>query len=214
MTVHGRSTQVLERGFGSRPEPPVECRHAPRIPLSGRRVRLRPVVASDYDFLFFLAADERTAPHWRYRGLPPRFEEFVHDLWQGVLVQFVVEHVDTNERLGLVVAYQGNLRDGHCHIGVLFRADIRVVPVEGLLLFVNFLFQEFGFEKLYAHVIEYNLGALGSVLGRWMEREGVLVGHEFHAGQRWDVHILSVWRDRFEQNAGRLIEMATRELPA
>jgi hypothetical protein len=109
------------------------------VPLSGRRVRLRAVVASDYDFLFMLAADERTGPHWRYRGLPPRPEEFVRDLWQGVLVQFLVERIDTKERVGLVVAYEANLRDAHCHLGALFRADTRVWPLEAMVLFVNFL---------------------------------------------------------------------------
>jgi RimJ/RimL family protein N-acetyltransferase len=214
MAVHDRSTPVLDIGPSFRVRSDGERGHAPHIPLSGRRVRLRAVVASDYDFLFLLAADERTGPHWRYRGLPPRPEEFVRDLWQGVLVQFIVERAATNERLGLVVAYDANLRDGHCHLAALFRADTRVWPTESLLLFVNFVFEEFGFMKLYADVIDYNLPALGSVVGRWMEREGLLRDHEMHGGRRWDVHILALWRDRFERDRERLLRRATVALPA
>ncbi len=213
MAVRDGSTPVLDGVPGLQVGLSVAHSHVPRVPLSGRRVRLRAVVASDYDFLFVLAADERTGPHWRYRGLPPRPEEFVRDLWQGVLVQFLVERIDTNERVGLVVAYEANLRDGYCHLGALFRAEMRVWPLEAMLLFVNFLFEEFGFIKLYSHVIDYNLDTFRSVVGRWMECEGVLRDHERHGGRRCDLHILALWRDRFERDRERLLMRVTEELP-
>src|SRR5262245_61152949 len=114
MPVRDRSTPLLEPRLGRLVEPRAVHVHAPSIPLSGRRVRLRAVVASDYEFLFLLSADDRTGPHWRYRGMPPRPEEFVRDLWHGVLVQYLVEDIESQERLGLVAAYDANLRDGHC----------------------------------------------------------------------------------------------------
>jgi hypothetical protein len=183
------------------------------VPMRGRRVRLRAVAASDYEFLFQLSVDERTAPHWRYRGVPPRPEDFVRDLWQSVLVQFVVERLETRERLGLVTAYDANARDGHCHLAAVFRPDTRVWPLEGVFLFVNYLFAEFEFRKLYGEVIEYNLPAFESAVGRWLETEGVLRGHELHGGRRWDVHIVSLWRDRFEKDRERLLARITRPLP-
>jgi RimJ/RimL family protein N-acetyltransferase len=186
---------------------------APSVPLSGRRVRLRAVLASDYEFLFQLAVDERTAPHWRYRGAPPRPEAFIGELWNGVLTQFIVERKDRNERLGLVTAYDAVARDGHCHIAALFRPDTRIWPLEGVFLFVNYLFAEFGFRKLYGEVIDYNLDTFASSVGRWLEHEGVLRGHELHAGQYWDVHIVALWRERFEQDRERLLARITRELP-
>src|SRR5262249_53583526 len=147
MQGHERSTPVLESTLGPQGDV-LERVRVPCIPLSGRRVRLRAVVASDYEFLFRLATDERTGPRWRYRGLPPRPEEFVRDLWQQVLVQFLVERVDSGEPLGLVVAYEATMRDRHCHIAMLFRADVVVWPLEALVLFINFLFEEFAFNKL------------------------------------------------------------------
>jgi RimJ/RimL family protein N-acetyltransferase len=182
--------------------------------LAGRRVHLRAVAATDYDFLYQLAVDERTAPHWRYRGPPPRPEAFVADLWGGVLTQFLVERKDGSERLGLVTAYDAVPRDGHCHIAALFRPDTRVWPLEGMFLFVNYLFAEFGFRKLYGEVIEYNLDAFASAIGRWLEPEGVLRGHELHGGRYWDVHLLALWRERFEQDRERLLARIMRELPA
>ena len=181
--------------------------------MSGRRVRLRAVAASDYEFLFQLAVDERTAPHWRYRGAPPRPEAFVGELWDGVLTQFIVERKDGRERLGLVTAYEARARDGHCHIAAIFRPDTRIWPLESVFLFVNYLFAEFGFRKLYGEVIEYNLDAFSSAIGRWLEPEGVLRGHELHAGRYWDVHVLALWRERFDRDRDRLLARITRELP-
>jgi RimJ/RimL family protein N-acetyltransferase len=188
--------------------------NAPRVPLAGRRVHLRAVQASDYEFLYQLAVDERTAPHWRYRGPPPRPEAFVTDLWNGVLTQFIVERKDQSERLGLVTAYDAAARDGHCHIAALFRPDTRIWPLEGMFLFINYLFAEYAFRKLYGEVIEYNLDQFASAIGRWLEPEGVLRGHELHGGRYWDVHVLALWRERFEQDRDRLLARITRELPA
>jgi RimJ/RimL family protein N-acetyltransferase len=186
---------------------------APSVPMAGRRVHLRAVLASDYDFLFQLAVDERTAPHWRYRGAPPRPEAFVGELWDGVLTQFIVERKDQRERLGLVTAYDARARDGHCHIAAIFRPDTRIWPLEAVFLFVNYLFAEFGFRKLYGEVIEYNLEPFVSAVGRWLEPEAVLRGHELHAGRYWDVHVLALWRERFERDRERLLARITRELP-
>jgi RimJ/RimL family protein N-acetyltransferase len=195
------------------PPGPAGLSVAPSVPLAGRRVRLRAVLASDYDFLFQLAVDERTAPHWRYRGAPPRPEAFIGELWDGVLTQFIVERKDQRERLGLVTAYEPLARDGHCKIAAIFRPDTRIWPLEAVFLFVNYLFAEFGFRKLYGEVIEYNLDAFASAIGRWLETEGVLRGHELHAGRYWDVHILALWRERFELDRERLLARITRDLP-
>jgi RimJ/RimL family protein N-acetyltransferase len=196
-----RGDQAITSPAGSQQLPA----RVPRLPLVGRRVRLRAVSTADYDFLFDLATDDRVAMRWRYRSTPPRPDEFVRDLWQGVLAQFLVVHAETGERLGLVTAYNANARDGHCYIAVLFRPDASVWPVEGIVLFVNYLFAEFEFVKIYADVIEYNLPQLHSVVGRWMEREGVLRGHERHGGERWDVHVLALYRERFLRDADRLL---------
>ncbi|MDZ4826013.1 MAG: GNAT family protein [Actinomycetota bacterium] len=186
----------------------------PHVPLCGRRVRLRALAPSDYDFCYQLAVDERTAPHWRYRGAPPRPEDFVRELWQSVLVQFIVERRDGSERLGLVTAYDANTRDGHCHIAAIFRPDTRMWPLEGVFLFVNYLFAEYDFRKLYGEVIEYNLPAFASTVGRWLDSEGVRREHEYHSGRYWDVHLLALWRDRFELDRERMLRRITKDLPA
>ena len=59
----------------------------------------------------------------------------------------------------------------------------------------------------------YNLPQFASTVGRWLEHEGVLRNHELHAGRFWDVHILALWRERFEQDRDRLLARITRDLP-
>src|SRR5690242_17733633 len=81
---------------------------APRTtgpPLSGRRVRLRSVVPTDYDYLYRLANHQVVAPNWRYRGPSPSPGQFAHDLWAGTLVHFMAVRKVNGQRFGYVQAF-------------------------------------------------------------------------------------------------------------
>ena len=54
-------------------------------PLEGRRVRLRAVHPTDYDYLFALVHHPDAAFRWRARGSTVSFEEHVGALWHDVL---------------------------------------------------------------------------------------------------------------------------------
>lgn len=81
--------------------------------LSTRRVRLRPVEPRDIDFLYAAVVDPRNAFRWRYGGGTPSPASFERDLYEGVLVQFLVEGVANDEPLGLVVCYRADTLDGY-----------------------------------------------------------------------------------------------------
>ena len=71
-------------------------------PLSGKRVHLRPVLQSDYDFLYRLFTAEDHTFLWRFRGAAPGPEAFLQMLWQNVLCQFIVSDQRTGDPVGLM----------------------------------------------------------------------------------------------------------------
>src|SRR4051794_10086805 len=84
--------------------------------LESKRIRLRSVHAGDYDFLYSLAVNPAIGFQWRFRGTTPSPQQFVQELYLGVLCQHLVERAD-GERVGLVVAYQADLSNGTTYIG-------------------------------------------------------------------------------------------------
>ncbi len=54
-------------------------------PLSGRTIRLRPILPEDHRALYALATREETAFRWRFMGRVPGFNDFVSRLEDQVL---------------------------------------------------------------------------------------------------------------------------------
>lgn len=170
---------------------------APR--LTGRHVRLRTVFPSDYEYLYALATDEELGWRWRYRGASPSPELFQQQLWNGVLAQFVVEHVETKQRVGFVQAFDASERNGHVHFAVMTDPAVKRSGwiIESMLLFLDYLFTVWNFRKLYAEVLEFNYEQFASGAGSVFKVEGRFTEHEWHAGRYWDLLILALYREDF-----------------
>ena len=91
-----------------------------RAPLAGRWVELRPVKPRHYEFLYDLAATPDGMARWRFRGRTPSIEQFAASLTQGVVAQFVVTARASEQPMGLVVAYNGDDRNGVVYLGAQF----------------------------------------------------------------------------------------------
>jgi RimJ/RimL family protein N-acetyltransferase len=170
-------------------------------PLTGRRVRLRSIFPSDYDYLYALATSEDMGYRWRFRGMSPSPEAFPQGLWHQVLAQFIIERVENGQRLGLVVAFDANERNGWCHIAMLLDPNVAGTGwvLEAGALFVNYLFTLWNFRKLYAEVLEFNYRSFSSGGGgRFFHEEGRLKDHEFYAGRYWDLLLIALYRDDWE----------------
>ncbi|MGH9081295.1 MAG: GNAT family N-acetyltransferase [Acidimicrobiales bacterium] len=126
---------------------------------SGSRVLLRPVRQSDYEWLYSLCQDPAIAVRWRFRGAIPEPADFASSMTAGVLVQFMVLQRDTKDQLGLVAAYNPNLRDSWVYAAALAspRAAKTGLVLEGLGLLIRYVFQVWPFRKIYFETIEYNL---------------------------------------------------------
>ena len=162
----------------------------------------------DYPALYRMACDPARCFRWRFRGATPSPKEFEIALWEGVLAQFVIESTGDGRLLGLVVAYGANLRNGHAHIAIALDPGCwsQGWPLEGLALFVDYVFRQWNVRKLYAEVAGFNFERIASGFDRYCCEEGRLVEHEWHDGRYWDLHFLAVWRDQWILARDRVLE--------
>ena len=176
--------------------------------LVGRRITLLPVVPDHYQFLYELATSEEIGFRWRYGGQVPSYEVFVQQMWTGVLTQFLITQTESGRALGLTVAYNADLRNGHAYIAAVMDQH-EVLPgsgVEANALFLDYLFTTWNFRKLYAEVLAFNLPQFSSGLGSAFQEEGVLREHHYYGGRFWDQHLVAYYRETWEREGARILE--------
>jgi RimJ/RimL family protein N-acetyltransferase len=161
-----------------------------------RVVRLRTVEPRDIPFLYRLATEGETAGRWRYRGATPDPQAFAAQLWQDVLAQFVVERVADGGPVGLVCAYNANLRDGYVYAAGVCDAPFLNTGfgAEALLLLADHLFAHWNFRKIYFESAAFNFAQFASGAAEYFVEEARLADHTFHDGRYWDLVIGSLTR--------------------
>lgn len=165
------------------------------------RTRLRPVVASDLEFLRSLELGGENGIRYRHRGVAASPEEFNARLWAGVLHQVVAIEPDTGLRLGLIACFGVDWRNGHGHLAFVFsdEARSRGEAADAVARFIDYAFTVFPLRKLYGEVLEFNLGTFRSSIGRCAEVEGRKRLHDWHDGRYWDQLILAVYREAWHE---------------
>ncbi len=182
-------------------------RGADAVPvLTGNHVRLRAVQQSDYEFLVDLQTAPENLIRWRYRGTTPGPEAILQGLWQGVLAQFLVVRVETDEPIGLVICYNPEFRHGYAYLAMIVTPHYEMSgwTFEANALLLNYLFETFGFDKIYFEMLEFNYEKLASGAGSIFHVEGCLRDHEYHLGRRWHLYTLAIYRDEWNDTLARL----------
>ena len=77
----------------------------------------------------------------------------------------------------------------------------RGILLEAGELLIDYLFSYWDFEKLCAECPEFNVGAFKSGLGGLLSEEGCLRNHERFLGRFWDLYLLAIYRDVWEERA-------------
>lgn len=119
---------------------------------------------------------------------------------------FVVAGLAGGARYGRVAADNALPDLGHAYIAYLRSSERRAEHEvsEGMVLFLDHLFDTMTFRKLYAEVPGYNedllnLGAVGL-----FREEGRSIEHDFHQGRWWDRIIYALWRDDWKEFSNAL----------
>lgn len=186
-------------------------------PLSTTRVALRPLGTQDYAFVEALELHPERLVSYRHRGTTPSPEAFAQRLWQGVLAQFVVDDVSARRPLGIVAAFGADFANGHVQLAIVSageRDPIAGMFLEGVELFVTYLFDTFNIHKVFAYVIEPNIHRFDALVGDVLTLEGVLRRHEFFASDWVDVHILAIHREAWSARSGMFSAHGRRDLAA
>jgi RimJ/RimL family protein N-acetyltransferase len=171
------------------------------LQMAGNFFRLTPVMPPSVAFLYSLCVSPDVGFRWRFRGAVPPIQKFEHELWQGVLAQFVVESIQANQPAGHVACYNADLRLGHAYVGAAMVPQYQGtgIVVEPVLLFFEYLFDVWPFHKLYLELPEFNLPQFASAIGRGLHVEGRMRGHDYYKGRRWDRLLLAVYEPGKDQ---------------
>ncbi|WP_117215473.1 GNAT family N-acetyltransferase [Allorhizocola rhizosphaerae] len=158
-------------------------------------LRLAPLTPDDLGFLYALAVEPETGFRWRYRGSIPPIERFKAELWNQVLIQFVVRRIEDDLPVGHVVAYGDELSLRHTYLGAVFHPRITGggLAAQAVALFARYLFRTFPLNKIYMEIPGINWPQLQSGQGRLFQVEGVLRDHDYYAGRLWDKYVCALY---------------------
>lgn len=170
--------------------------------LRGRRVSLRPVLARDYEALLLHEVSDPLSVRWRLRGRTPAPEGYSQTLWAGVLTQFLVVANRDGRPVGLVTLYNVDLQNAHGYIAVVALDRSRsLAVVEGLLIFIEYVFAAWPLRKLCAESPEFNYATFSSGAGDIFVEEGRQREQVYYRGGYWDLILIAIFRSRWEERS-------------
>lgn len=173
--------------------------------LRGRSIHLAPLLVEHYEYLRSLELTPELALRGRLGGRTPGPEEYAMTLNEGVLAQYVVVESESLTPLGLVSAYNAIHPNGTVFLGA-WKFPVNSRPtgfMEGVMIFLHYLFFRWPFRKIYLETPEYNLPQFASGLDKFFEEEASLKQYYYMDGSYWDRVFLSISRERFETRIAR-----------
>jgi RimJ/RimL family protein N-acetyltransferase len=175
-------------------------------PLRGRWTASHALREADLAFLYELLLDPVVGAMLRYQGATPSFDDFARHAWDGVLAQWLVRAIDSNEPLGVVVVSSPDFRNGYAYLSVLGRAELigSGVMMDGVAAVLEHVFATWPFRRLYFEAADESFDRFASGLGRFFVEEGVRREQVFARGRYQDVHLLTLTRESWAQEAAPL----------
>jgi len=178
--------------------------------MSWRDVLLRPLRASDYEYVQTAETTGELAARWRFHGATPGPQEWVERTFAGVLAQYLVFTSPSAPPIGIVTAYEAHFEHGHAKLAAARLAEDERSPamIVAVSLLIRHVFACWNLRKLYMDVPEYNLAQFESLIGRYFQEEGRLVDHVYFGGQYWDQVTLALYRDAWPEIERRILPEA------
>jgi RimJ/RimL family protein N-acetyltransferase len=187
---------------------------APPPPLASRRARLRPPSQEFLSELYDLAVTEQIP--WQWGTSSETGSTFQNSLVDGVLVNFAIEDARDGRGVGFVSAYNANFHHLYCYVTVILHPEftMRAWPIEGAILFGNYLFVKHNLRHLYLQTTDMHVEQFRSGMGSAFELEARFRDRLLLNGEAHDLLVLTISRERWFETGGPLIERMTRPSPA
>lgn len=177
--------------------------------FSGPNVVLRSLMPADMELAYAAATDPADSFRGRFRGRNIGFSQFTEAVNDGVMSQFVVSSRADGSPQGLVSAYDENPRALHCSVSfhrfpLPQEHVVRGAMIEGMVLFLSYLFSRFPLEKVYAELPEYNASILEGF--GIAELEARLSDHFLIDGVGVDKLVFAIRRDSWGAFAAQWVD--------
>lgn len=175
------------------------------VPMEARRTRLSPPTPQFVEEIYQLAATDRIP--WMWPGAQTRqafYETFLHN----VFVQFAIQDVRNDRSVALAWAYDVSPFHGFCYVSMVTHPDYRrrAWPLEGTLLFANYLFTKLNLRNIYATAAGPHFEQFRSGEGNFFQVEGRLTDRFMLNGEPEDLYILTFKRERWLERGKLLLE--------
>lgn len=181
------------------------------VVAEGRWCGLRPLTAEDLPFLHSLDSNGDGFVHGRLRGRTMLPDQYARHLSNDVLCQFIAVRRGTEQRIGHVVASGANFLDRHVEVSVAVVPAVVGAgwPMEAAVLFVEFLFAQFPFERLRFLVLSSGTGTLARGLDDVLHLEARLREHQFVDGRFADTRLYALDRETWVEHRSLFLRSAT-----
>jgi diamine N-acetyltransferase len=117
-------------------------------------------------------------------------------------INYIIRDKKTLEKVGMISIYQVNTDDKVAEVGRLLLSDIYLIKsnpygLEALLLGYNYVFNVMNFRKVTGIVAAVNTSMVKLQIFLGMKQEGYLDKHTLINGNFEDLHILSLFKEQF-----------------
>lgn len=181
---------------------------------ASNHVVIRPVMPPDFDWVYQAATMTSAGSHWRLHGSIPTIEQFKQLLDGNTTSTYIMCAREAGadgrpgQPFGMVQTFLLSHADRHAQITAFIHPAFqkRAWPLEGIILYLDYIFTVYSLRKIYFETTEYEIGQFGSALNKIMVEEGCLKGHRRLYDKYADVYYMALYRDA-------LIDIAKRILP-
>lgn len=138
------------------------------VELEARRVRLERLRLQHAPALFEIAQ----TPGWPLAGAGLEYDAFLRQLWDASPLQFAVVRKDDDEVIGFTRGLKWDQRSSTMEVvfGIAPAYWRMLWPMEGVVVFCDYLLRGLGLRKLYFELRPSSRAALGS----WLQRRCIL----------------------------------------
>jgi RimJ/RimL family protein N-acetyltransferase len=206
--LNGTGEHVIDDRWASSPGAGAPSLDALERLLRGPRCRLSATDQADVPEIARMANDPEIGQRWRMKGqmLSPDMAYAV--LWKDAYLNLSIRVGKDPSVVGLFSVTGFDHTNRHAALSILLGRRLvgSGLGVEAMALGINFTFASTPLRKLYGQVPAYNFDQFASGSAKFFEVEGRLAEHEYFQGTYWDMFIISVTRERWEdESVARLL---------